>query len=384
MTTDLRSVPADRVLDLGLGDPAHPMPPVVSDVLRKLADRPSLGYAPPGGLPVLRRELAEKLVRVNHLDADGRGVVVTNGASQAIAATLAAVCAPGSTVLLPEPGYPAYRAVCRSLGLRTVGYRVDEAGPDWDVLERAASGAAVLVWNFPANPTGMVADPAWYPRLYALLEAHRQLTVVSDEVYEELCFDAAHRSPAAGAGASADRFVSVFSFSKGHAMTGFRVGYAHAHADLAARIARTHYALSMSVSTVSQLCALAVLRAGDEHPAGHRAALLAGRDRLVTGLRAAGLRVETPQAGCFVWPDVSASGLDAETWCRTLALRLRVLASPGTEFGAQSGSRARLSFAVPAEDLAEAVRRIGSWAAAGWSADHAPADHAPAAQGGVR
>ncbi|GAA2103835.1 pyridoxal phosphate-dependent aminotransferase [Kitasatospora saccharophila] len=379
MTTDLRSVPADRVLDLGLGDPAHPMPRAVSEVLRRLADRPSFGYAPPGGLPVLRRELAEKLVRVNGIDATGREVVVTNGASQAITAALATLCAPGGTVLVPEPGYPAYRAACRSLGLRTAGYRVDGTGPDWDGLARAAPGAAVLLWNFPANPTGTVADPTWYPRLYALLAEHRQLTVVSDEVYEELCFDAAHRSPAAGAGRSADRFVSVFSFSKGQAMTGFRVGYAHARAELAARIARTHYALSMSVSTVSQLCALAVLRAGGDHPASHRGALLDGRDRLVAGLRAAGLRVDTPRAGCFAWPDVSVSGLDAGTWCRTLALRLRVLAVPGTEFGPGSGGRARLSFAVPAQDLAEAVRRIGTWAAEGWAADHAPA-----APGGVR
>ncbi|OKJ72765.1 pyridoxal phosphate-dependent aminotransferase [Streptomyces sp. CB02460] len=359
-------------VDLGLGDPAHPMPPAVSAALRQLADRPSLGYAPPGGLPALRRTLAEKLTTVNALDATARQVVVTNGASQGIAAALAELCRPGDRVLVPEPGYPAYRAVCRSLGLTVTGYGVPAGEdcadqPDWEALARSAADATVLLWNFPSNPTGRTADPSWYPQLYTLLREHPGLSVVSDEVYEDLCFDTAHVSPASGAGDLAARFVSVFSFSKGYAMTGMRVGYVHAPGqDLAARIASRHYAWSMSTPTVSQVCALAVVRGARDYPAGHRAALLRGRDRLVACLRASGLSVGTPGAGCFVWADVSASGLDAEAWSRSAAVRLRVLTAPGTEFAPNDRRHVRLSFAVEPTELDVAVERVCGWAADGW------------------
>ncbi|MET7472979.1 pyridoxal phosphate-dependent aminotransferase [Streptomyces sp. NPDC005648] len=359
-------------IDLGLGDPAHPMPSVVSATLRQMADRPSLGYAPPGGLPALRRTLAEKLTAVNGLDATAREVVVTNGASQGIAAALAELCRPGDRVLVPEPGYPAYRAVCRSLGLTVTGYGVPAgddtaAQPDWDALARSAAGATAVLWNFPSNPTGRTADPAWYPRLYAVLREHPALTVVSDEVYEDLCFGTRHVSPAARAGDLAARFVSVFSFSKGYAMTGMRVGYVHAPGpDLATRVARRHYAWSMSTPTLSQVCALAVARGARDYPAGHRAALMSGRDRLVAGLRASGLSVATPEAGCFAWADVSASGLDAEAWSRAAAVRLRVLTAPGTEFAPHDTRHVRLSFAVGPAELDAALERVSAWAADGW------------------
>ncbi|MFM9448268.1 pyridoxal phosphate-dependent aminotransferase [Streptomyces acidiscabies] len=372
MTSRTRTGPAPDapVLDLGLGDPAHPMPPVAAATLRRLADRTSLGYAPSAGLPALREELAGKLRRVNGLDAVARQVVVTNGASQAIAATLAELCRPGDRVLIPEPGYPAYRAVCRSLGLLPAGYPAPGTRPDWPAaLDRAATGATALLWNFPANPTGQAADPAWYPPLYAVLRAHPGLTVLSDEVYEDLCFDTAHTSPAAAAGDLTDRFVSVFSFSKGYAMTGMRVGYLHVSDEhRAARIARRHYAWSMSTPTASQLCALAVLRVPDGHLAGHRAALLRGRDRLLAGLRASGLSADRPEAGCFLWADVRASGLDGEEWSRTAATRLRVLTAPGTEFGPDATHRVRLSFAASAAALDAAVERVAAWAAQGWPA----------------
>ncbi|WP_035799120.1 pyridoxal phosphate-dependent aminotransferase [Kitasatospora mediocidica] len=364
-----------RVVDLALGDPGHPAPAAVRVALRRAAERTSFGYAPASGFGALRESLAEKLTRSNRIAARPGEVVVTTGASQGIYATLAALCAPGDRVLVPAPGYPAYRAACRTLGLVVVDYPVgrgQDAAPDWARLEALAGDARVLLWNYPSNPTGTIADPAWYPRLYALLDAHPGLTAVSDEVYEELCFDAPHVSPAAAAGPVADRIVSVFSFSKAYAMTGMRVGYLHARAELAARISRAHWGVGMSTPAVSQLCALAVLHGAGDYPEEHRGVLRAGRDLLAGALSAAGLSVELPSAGCFLWLDVAGSGLDGLSWTRAASEHCRVLVAPGRDFGPDCGDRVRISFAAPTVQLTAAAERFSRWAAAGWPGEGRP------------
>lgn len=359
-------------IDLSLGEPGYPPPTLVQLAASRAIEQGVGGYAPMGGAPALRVALAHKLRTANRLPAAPEQVVVTNGASQAVFATLATVCRPGDRVLVPQPGFPLYRLAASTLNLTVAGYPIRAERrhePDWDVLSEQAGDARVLLWNFPSNPVGAVAQAAWYDRLYELLSRFPRLTVLSDEVYEDLWFDQPQLGPAATAGDLAKRFVSLFSFSKSHALVGWRVGYLHTTTQLAESIARRHWGISMSSSSVGQVAALAALRAPADALDTIRALLRRQRDHAVAKLRAAGLDCEVPAAGFYLWLDVSGTGIDGVEWVRRCAATCQVRLSPGIQFDPTATTRVRFCFAAARPVLDEALDRIVHWSSIGWEDD---------------
>jgi aspartate aminotransferase/aminotransferase len=332
-------------------------------VARALA-RGNEGYAPPGGLPRLRAACADKLRSRNGIDARPAEVIITTGASLGLFCTLAACCSPGDGILVPDPGFPLYLLMAQTLRLRPLRYplREDAAfAPDWDDLAALASDARVLIWNSPSNPLGAVAGQDRVERLCELMRHHPDLIVVSDEVYEDTCLDGSHVSPRAAAGPLGDRVVTLFSFSKSYAMTGWRVGYLHAPEDLAGRLARIHWGVSMSTPSASQRAALGALQSGHDYLAEVRDHLRAARANALAWARRRGFHAPVPEGGFFLWPDVSSSGLDAEQFCDHAASECDVLISPGTEFSPTAACRVRLSFAAGHDDLHEALARLDAW-----------------------
>jgi aspartate aminotransferase len=360
-----------RVIDLSLGELGYPPPKLAQLAAARAVAQGTGGYAPMGGLRALRVALADRLRNTGGLAALPEQVVVTNGASQAIFSTLATLCRPGDRVLLPEPGFPLYRLMLASQRLTAVGYPVVETAaghePDWEVLFDRAARATVLIWNHPSNPLGTVPRPQWHERLHGLLEQCPELRVISDQVYEDVLFEPSDAGFPAGAGAFADRFVSVFSFSKSHGLAGWRVGYLHATGELASRIGRCHWGMSMSTSTVGQLAALAALREPD-YLRNIRESLRGQRDRSADRLRALGLPCRTPPAGFFLWADLTPTGLDDVTWVSRCATECRVLLSAGSEYGPSITDRMRFSFAAAPAAVDDALDRIERWAATGWAA----------------
>jgi aspartate aminotransferase len=348
--------PYGRRLDLSIGDPGYEPPREVQAVVVRAIARGLGGYAPMGGLPKLRVALAERLSARNGVDTSPDQVTVTSGASLGVFATLSTVCAPGDLVLVPDPGFPLYRLAAATLGLRVAAYPAAAGQPDWAALDELAPGARLLLWNYPSNPLGHVADPAWFGRLFALLDRNPRLTLLSDEVYEDLVLDGTHGNVAAAAGPLADRIVSVFSFSKCYGMAAWRIGYVHARADWAQRIGRAQWAAAMSTPTAAQLGALAALRTPAEYLDERRAFLRANRDLAVERMRSFGLPCASPSAGFFVWAHVS----DA-TFAERCAAETGVLLSPGTDFGPSGAGQVRLNYAVPPDRLAEALGRLQAW-----------------------
>lgn len=360
---------AAPIIDLSLGDPGFPAPPLALQAAARATQTGVGGYAPMGGVPALRDALAAKLRRVNGFLATKERVVVTSGASQAIFATLATLCRAGDQVLVPEPGFPLYRLAVQTLGLDAVGYPLRRDlgyAPDWTEIRRRAATARIMLWNFPSNPLGTVGRADWYESLYAVLAEFPDLHVINDAVYEDLCLDSCPDVPVPPHPGVADRVLSVFSFSKGYALTGWRVGYLHTTAALAQRIARAHWGMSMSSSTVGQLAALAALAAPDDYLAGNRALLRGQRDTTVDALLAMGLECERPEAGLFAWVGVAATGHDDTGWVTHCARQARVILSPGTDFAPSATDRIRFCFAGRRPQLAEALRRIAAWGELGW------------------
>ena len=375
MNADTRRPGPVRLVDLSLGDPGYEPPEQAKAAAVSALGGGIGGYAPQGGFPWLRLALAAKLRESNNIAGDPDNIVVTSGASHGLFAALSAVCRPGDRVLVPDPGFPLYRLAASILGLNAVGYPLAEASgyePDWEALDELLPGARVLIWNFPSNPLGVVAPRAWHARILDMLGRHAEVVMLSDEVYESLCFSGAHFSPAACESGPADRIISIFSFSKSHAMTGWRVGYLHASRELAATIARHHWGVSMSTPTVAQVAALAALRAPCAYLEGLRAFLLRNRDEAVRRLTAAGYACQPPNAGFFLWVDIERSGLDASTFTKRCAHEAGTLVSPGTDFSPAARHRIRLSYALSRHRLSEGLDRLIAWQ------DNLGACHAPA------
>jgi aspartate/methionine/tyrosine aminotransferase len=224
-----------EVIHLEVGEPDFPTPEHVVDAAHEAARRGHTRYAPNAGLPELREALADKVTRRNGFEARTDQVVVTQGGIQALYLVLLALLEPGDEVLLPDPAWPNFRMIAHLLGARAVLYPLVARGdflPRLEDLERLVTPRtrAILV-NSPSNPLGTVVPRELLQMLLAFAR-QRGLWFVSDEVYDEVVFDDLFVSAGSVADTS-DRLVSIYSFSKVYAMTGWRVGYLVAPPDMA-------------------------------------------------------------------------------------------------------------------------------------------------------
>jgi len=249
-------------LRLEVGEPSFTTPVHIIDAAAAAAREGHTGYGPNGGLVSLRELLAGKIARVNDFAVDPADVVVTPGAMNALFSIYLALLDPGDEVLLPTPGFPNMDEMVRLLGGRPIFYRL-EAGsgfmPDVDEMERLCGPRTKAVFiNTPSNPTGAVFPPSIVQAIVDMTR-ERGVWLVSDEVYDEMVLDpvAFHTSAATFPGS--DHVVSVFSFSKVYAMTGWRVGYVAAAAALAERLRVLQEPEVSCPSTISQKAAEAAL-----------------------------------------------------------------------------------------------------------------------------
>ncbi len=350
----------DGVLHLEIGEPDFPTPPhVVEAVQRAIADG-EVKYTVSRGLQSLREQIAAKLRSRNAVDGDADRVVVTSGGTPAILETLMVLLRPGDGVLVPDPGWPVFELAASLLHARIVRYRVlRESGylPDIDELDSLAPSARVFVVNSPSNPTGAVYDRETLEALYELARRH-DLTILSDEVYEDIIFEGEHVSLA-----SLDedgRVVSIFSFSKGYAMTGWRIGYATGSSAFVKAMVRVQEPVIACPSYVAQKAAEAALAGPQDVLDVRRADYRARRDAVLPLLRERGLFVAEPRGTFYAMADVSRLGTDTYEIARRLLMDERVAVAPGETFGPGGAGLARLSLAGPLDVVTEAVARVAA------------------------
>ena len=250
-----------EAIHLEVGEPDFPTPEHIVEAAHRAALDGLTRYAPNAGLPVLRGSLSEKVTRRNGYPARPEQVVVTQGGIQALYLTLRALLAPGDEVLLPDPAWPNYRMIAHLLGARVLPYPlVAEGGflPRLEDLERLVTPRtrAVLV-NSPSNPLGTVVPHELMEGLLGFAR-RRGLWFVSDEVYDEVVFDDVFVSAGSVANPD-DRLVSIYSFSKVYAMTGWRVGYLVAPPDLARILTGMQEPIISCVNTPAQMAALSAV-----------------------------------------------------------------------------------------------------------------------------
>lgn len=357
---------ASGSINLGQGFPDTDGPQAVLDAAQAAIASGRNQYPPGPGFPELLQAIAAHQRRFYGIELDpARQILVTVGATEAIAATILALCQPGDEVVTFEPYYDSYAATIALAGarLRPVALRFPDFALDPDALRAAFSSRTRLVLlNSPHNPTGKVFDRAEL-ELIAALAREYDVWVVTDEVYEHLTFDAVAHLPMATLPDMAQRTLTISSAGKTFSTTGWKVGWVSGPAEAIAGIRGVKQFLTYVGSGPFQLATAVGLGLGDEVFAAVSATLAAKRDVLVSGLRDCGLRVSQPSGTYFVIADLAPWGVsDALAFCRRdLPQRAGLVAVPVLAFCADPVSAAslvRFAFCKRDDVLIEAVQRL--------------------------
>ena len=322
-------------------------------------------YPPGRGVPALRRAVAEHQRRFYGLEVDpDTEVLVTAGATEAIAATVMALVEPGDEVLMLEPYYDSYAASVALAGAvrRTVLLRFPDYRLDVDALAAAVTPRTrLLLLNSPHNPTGHVLSRDELEAVARIAVEH-DLVVVTDEVYEHLTFDGVEHVPLATLPGMAGRVVTISSAGKTFSVTGWKVGWVVAPPALVDAVTTVKQFLTYVNAGPFQPAVADALALGDDFYRGVASRLQAGRDALVQGLLDVGFTVSVPQGTYFVVADAAPLGYaDGLTLCRELPGLAGVVGVPVQVFhdDVEAGrSLVRFAFCKRPEVIADAVTRL--------------------------
>jgi len=344
---------------LEVGEPNFPTPPHIVEAAIEFARKGQVKYTATAGLLSLRERLVAKLDRVNGIEAGVNNINCSVGGVGGIAGAVAALVEPGDEVLLPDPAWPNYRLMLAwAHGVR-VPYACPperEFLPDPDEIERLiTSRTKLIIINSPCNPTGAMLPRDLLERLVDVAVRHN-LYLLSDECYDEVILDGVHTSPASFC--TDGRVISAFTFSKTYAMTGWRVGYVVANAEISDSITKVLESNSSCLPTICQKAAEAALDGPREPLVNMVNAYRQRRDLCVGLLEEAGMLISRPQGAFYIMADVSRSGMDSREFAFDLVSSKKVAVAPGTAFGESARHAVRISLASSPEDLSMGISRM--------------------------
>jgi aspartate/methionine/tyrosine aminotransferase len=355
---------ANRMPDairLEIGEPSFPTPEHVVEAAFDAARAGFTRYTPNGGFRSLRELIAERLRRVDGYSPDPDQVVVTPGGMNALFSIYLALLAPGDEVLLPTPGFPNMDEMVRLLGGTPVFYelrREDGFLPDLERVEALLTPRTKAIFaNTPTNPTGAVFPGELVEGLVRLADRH-DLYLIADDVYDEMVLDRDREHVAAARFDEAGRVVSVYSFSKIYAMTGWRLGYAVASPPLADILRKLQEPEVSCPSAVSQKAAEAALTGPQDIVVSMRDAYRERRDRAWRLVERRGLRGFRTQGTFYMVIDVSIAGLPSMEFTLRLLREWGVAVAPGEVFGPGGEGLVRISLAEETHVLEEGIRRL--------------------------
>lgn len=349
------------VISLGIGEPDFVTPePIIQAGIRSLYAGET-HYTSNAGRIELRQAIAKRLERLYGMSyIPDSEIIVTVGVSEALYLALTAILNPGDEVIIPTPCFVSYQAEVILAGGKPIElptYPTDGFLPRPEAIRAAitSSTKAILI-GYPNNPTGAVASYGVLHEIARIVEEH-DLVVISDELYDELVYGVRHVCFAAFPGMR-EHTILLGGFSKNYAMTGWRVGYAAAHAEIIKGLVRIHQYTIMSAPTMSQVAALEALKNGQPYVNEMRMEYDRRRKLIVNGLNQLGLPTFEPHGAFYAFPNITVTGMDDETFAKTLLEEESVAVVPGSSFGPGGEGYVRCSYATAYEQIEEALLRI--------------------------
>jgi aspartate aminotransferase len=363
-TRELRAKGHD-IIALTLGEPDFDTPVNIRDAAKVALDSGHTHYAPVAGLAELKTAISEKLLRENSLNYPASNIVVANGVKQALNNTILATVGSGDEVIILAPYWVSYEGSVKFAGGTPVVLQSSVSENYKVPVERIAAAITpetkLLILNSPCNPTGAVWSLEELKAIADLVRAHPKMMVLADEIYEYILFEGELTS----FGTLPDmleRTITLNGFSKGFAMTGWRLGYAAAPAPIAVAMARMQSIISAGANAFVQHAAIEALNGSRADVQTMREAYRARRNLVVSKLRAIpGVKIADIPGTFYAFPDVSAflgkNGINtSDELCDYLMEKHGVTTVPGSAFGAPNSLR--LSFATSEEQLEKALVRI--------------------------
>lgn len=351
----------DDVVHLEVGQPGFPTAPHVLEAASVAAAQGFTRYSPTPGLPELREALTSKVREVNGIQVPtSEQVLVTNGGASALFSIFGSVLDPGDSILIPNPGWSNFTMMTAAFGGVPRYYTVGPGTsylPDPDEIAGLIDDTTrAVVLNSPSNPLGAVMPRELLDRLYEVCAA-KDVWIISDECYDGIDFSGRFVSMGS-LEETPERVMSVFSFSKVYAMTGFRVGYCVLPEQVVTPVLGLLQPSVMCVNTPAQFAALAAITGPQDYVAAWRDQYRANRDLVLSAIQGSQFSAETPDGGFYVWLDIGERDESSADFAVRLLLDRGVATTPGTAFGSNGEGFLRLSLATERTQLQKGIERL--------------------------
>lgn len=351
-------------ISLGVGEPDFDTPWHIRDEGVYALERGKTFYTSNAGLKDLRAEIANYLKKSQGLDYNPNNeILVTVGGSEAIDIGLRAVINPGEEVIIPQPSYVSYEPCAILADANPVVINLKSENefrltPE-ELLNAITPRTKVLILPYPNNPTGAIMEQKDLEKIAKVVIDH-DILVMSDEIYSELTYKNKHISIASIEGMK-ERTILINGFSKAYAMTGWRLGYACAPADIIKQMTKIHQFAIMCAPTTSQYAAIEALKNGEQDVIQMKQAYNQRRRYLMNAFKNMGLECFEPYGAFYVFPCIKEFGMSSEEFATRFLKEEKVAVVPGTAFGECGEGYLRISYAYSLETLKIAIGRLESF-----------------------
>ena len=350
-------------INLTLGEPGFRTPDYIIEAAIKSLSEGKTKYTPNAGIKPLRDAIAYKLRGENGIKCDpDKNLIVTGGATQALMLAMITLVNPGDEVILQGPNWPDYRGQIDMVGAKAVYAKVDESCDfkmTADKIEPLITDKTkLIIVNSPSNPTGGVLDENDLYEIAELVKKYK-LFVISDEPYERLVYDGFRQTSLAAIPGLEDYVLTINSFSKTFAMTGFRVGYICANEHITQNLIKLQENMIASIPEPMQMAAVEAIFRGDEDVQNMVEYYDRNRRLIVDGLNSIrGFSCHTPKGAFYVFPSIRDFGMTSNDAAEYILEKTHVVTAPGSAFGEDGEGYIRICYASKYEDIEEALRRM--------------------------
>ena len=353
----------DDSINLTLGEPGFITPKHIIDAGIKGLLEGKTKYTPNSGIKELRDAIAYKLYKENGIKCDpDKNIIVTAGATQALMLAIVTLVNPGDEVIIQGPNWPDYKGQIDMVNAKTVYVKVDEKNDfkmTADLIEPLITDKTkLIIINSPSNPTGGVLEWEDLLKIAELVKKHK-IFIISDEPYERLVYDGFTQKSLAAIPGIEDYVLTINSFSKTFAMTGFRVGYICANERITENLIKLQENIVASVPEPMQLAAVEAIYNGEKDVCEMLKHYDRNRHLIVEGLnKIKGFSCLYPKGAFYVFPNITGFGMKSRETAEYILEKTHVVTSPGDAFGPDGEGYIRICYASKYEDIKEALSRM--------------------------